>query len=64
MIDPKITDCVAIKDNVSGRVYVVSGYSDKTLEKLNYIVIKRGDCLQLDKEYEKENDWERNRNMG
>ena len=53
MKDPKMTDCVAVKHNISAGIYVVSRsvYSDETLEKLNYTVLKRGDCLQLDREY-------------
>ena len=51
MKDPKITDCVAVRHNTSGGIYVVSGYSDKELEKLNYTILKRGNCLQLDEEY-------------
>lgn len=53
MKDPKITDCVAVKHNKSGKIYVISriAYSDKALEKLNYTVLKRGNCPQLDGEY-------------
>lgn len=53
MKDTKKTNCVAVTHNISGGIYVVSGsvYSDKTLEKLNYTILKRGDCLQLDREY-------------
>lgn len=53
MKDTKKTDCVAVTHNISGGIYVVSRsvYSDKTLEKLNYTILKRGDCLQLDREY-------------
>ena len=51
---PKTEDCTSVKHNISGKIYVVSGYTDKTLEKLNYTILKHGDCLQLDKEKENE----------
>jgi len=53
MKDPKVTDCIAVKHNISGGIYVISAsaYSEKVLEKLNYTILKRGKCLQLDKEY-------------